>query len=311
MKDRTMSQVDYAIINNDIAELKRLWKKTCNYNAGINYGKYLFSIGDIEMAKKIFLELKKLYQNKGTILHYLSKIEMCLGNYEKAKYYINIKDDNDNNPYNNIIKSRLYRLNKDFNSARMILDLNSLIGKKETILELVYLDIHEKKYEDALRRLITMKFYFKDSNEYYRMIYEKALLFLTKKLNVMPDEEELKEVLNTYVGNQMICYDEEKAKGHILRHQEGYVGKLHQPLFYKETNLLDLFYNIKDKLNEDTYVITNIVDLYCVRCDGVGSKGEDYVLVITLPNTLDVLNMYPIESKKAIRIDPLERKRDI
>lgn len=305
-----MSQVDFAIMNNDFAELKRLWKKTGNYIAGLNYSKYLYLVGELEKSKAVLLELKNNYPHKGKTYYYLSRIEMNLGNYNKAKEYLKKINSAEDYAYGNILKAKIFKLEKNYEEARKLLEKNILKGRNESILELVFLDIHEEKYIDAFKKLYSIRDYYLNLDSDHRILYGKLLLFISKELNVLSSIDDYADAMNTYTGNQMILYDEAMAIRHILRHQEGNHYVIHNPLFYKEIDIRKLFADVKGKLNEENYILTNVVDLYCLYYQGIGNLGQSYLLVITLPNTKDIINMYPIKNVKSIKVDPLIKKRD-
>ena len=167
--------------------------------------------------------------------------------------------------------------------ARMYFE--SLLKTKSKIpalRELIVLEYNLKNYLKVLE-LIKLKKY---------IIDDKLIISISKELNTFFKDINYYDLKYNYSINQILDYDEYIAIEHIL---ERHCNSEEKSNFNKNIDIFKLFNNIKNMLNEE-YKINKLQfnDYYLIPYEIIGSKGENYLLVVTLPNTKDIITMYPV-----------------
>ena len=157
------------------------------------------------------------------------------------------------------------------------------------LINLINMDLHERKYEEAYEKLLKLKqnlIFNKDCKYYYDAISVFLNSKLDKKINV-------KQSVG-YHERQLEEYDKTCALTHIFRHvyQDIYNKNIHT-VFANNIDVEYLFNNVPNMLNEDNYFYTNIFDEYYLNINNVGVNGENYLTVGCIPGTKDIVSMYP------------------
>lgn len=263
--------------------------KTC---VMLELGKLEKEQGNFSIARKYFKSLLNSTNNARAILE-LGKLEKMDGNIESARKYFNKLLDNKNsveyamlelgileNEIGNIEETREY----------FIKTLNEASDKSYVLPLLILLEIQEHNYSAAFD-------YINFAIKQNITIESNLILYISRKLNVFFDIDYTKMKYN-YSLNQLLEYDEYIAMEHILeRHIEG--DSLVN--FNKNEDVYKLFNNIKECLNEKNklrHLVFN--DRYIVKKKNVGRDGQNAVLVVTLPESKDIITMYPVKNKKNI-----------
>ena len=100
----------------------------------------------------------------------------------------------------------------------------------------------------------------------------------------------------TYTYQQTYDYNLERLVNHIDK-DHGYFGKAAR--FNDEIDLNELVLSIPELLDRSTLVRNYDFDYYLLRYDDIGFIGErkvDYLEMVVIPNTKNVLTMYPTNS---------------
>lgn len=95
--------------------------------------------------------------------------------------------------------------------------------------------------------------------------------------------------------NQILDYDEYSAIEHVL---EGHDLDSDGTIFNPNIDIYKLFNDIQNKLtpkNKVNKLIFN--DIYIIHYPNIGINNQEYLRVVTLPNTKNILTMYPINNK--------------
>ena len=132
-----------------------------------------------------------------------------------------------------------------------------------------------------------------------------SMYYLKKKLGIPIEKNYAFERNHEYFIQQVNKYSKKSAKKHISLHVQSdniYVPK--NQLFFKGTNVDELFEKVKNNLNDKTYYKNTIVDKYIIdfkRPIGITEGVEtNLVMVVTLLNEPDkILTMYPAMHEKS------------
>lgn len=206
----------------------------------------------------------------------LGKIELLKGNFEKAEEYFSDFDINSNikENYENLCKLTLIKFR---------------LGKYDEVLEIL------AKFDENM-----------DKFEIRHMAYEfrRIRLCINKIRN-----EEFGDI-ESYSEKQIVSYDIEAAIDHVVDHH--YVNAKTSK-FNDEINIERLFTEIKDKLSSEKVIYDSVFDKYVLKYPniGVNMDGENIhqLLVLTLPNSKDIINMYPYDGTESVfNLEELEEK---
>lgn len=290
-----------------IAELEKNYEEALKYfeeTIELNYkddsyslfekGRCKFYLKDYDSAEKIFKSLAAngKFNDHNLALYELARISMVKENYEEAK---------------SILK-KLYKTNDNRAKAMSISTLGkleSVLGNydyaKEYFLELLdcektsdeiyafkllfILEIKEKNYEEVL-------FYINKARKNHFSIGIKEALYVCKKLNVFLKDDFLALPHYSYIEEQIFNYDPYYAIDNISVINENSNNK-----FNPNLDLYILFNDIKKYLTEDNKIKRfAFLDYYLIYYPNVGLNKEDYLLVETLPNSLEIINFYPADN---------------
>ena len=109
-------------------------------------------------------------------------------------------------------------------------------------------------------------------------------------------------MMEYYFYSQMIDYNEEKAIEHIKLHLDENDEKQNHSIYTEDVNIEKLYEKAKIKITNINPSRVAILDKYIVECDNIIGKtnGEevDCLQVITLPNTNNIITMYPTYNLK-------------
>ncbi len=237
--------------------------------------------GNYTEARKCFLPLLKTKFQK-EVMFELGKIEVKIGNYKMARDYFNYLITNYNYRYA-ILELALLEINtQNFNEAKK--NLSILINNYHDEHAFNLLCIIEYKLNNYLE-------VFNLINEYQNMnVSEKVMVGISKKLNVFFAYDY--EKTNNYGCNMILNYDEESAISHIFLN---HVDSFDKNNFNKNIDIYKLFINIKKCINANKKVnYFTFYDIYFIDYPNIGENGEKYLKVITLPNSDEIITMYPV-----------------
>ena len=251
------------------------------------------------MSKKI----NKEYSRRGKIAFNTAKIKELIYNGKLclAKKMINelIVDY----PYDEKLRkeqARLLTIEKKYDEAIEVLEsfpkgylFNRLAG---LYLKMGY---DNKLYE------IYKEFYTKDK-EYMELENRWLQIYLRKLF----DKEGLsKSDLKCYMEEQIYKYDEKKALDHIKnKHKEIKEFNEEKTHFNSNIDIDKKFYEIKNYIEKNLdkgQLYRNAVDVYLIECKECGEEDgtiKNYIKVITLINTSNIITMFPVTHKLDLEV---------
>ena len=309
--------------------LEKSYKRKPDY-----YNMYLLGMlenleGNYEKAEKYFESLVfENHKNKNQAILELVFIEKKLGNYERSKkYYEKLlntefssfaeiefgresrRDGNYEKAeeyFNNIIRQDGYAkeyailelattkcLMKNYSEAKKLFEtLLSTSFKDSALTGIINANIREEKYEDAYIN------YNRIDNE--RIKGKKEMLntkfYLKYKLGLLTDINSS----SRYYFKQVLDYDENRALNHIKTHMYKNVKKERHSLYLENINIKKLYNDVKVKLDEESIREITLNDKYIIEFDysigSIGSVETNKVAIVTLPNTKNIITMYPVLS---------------
>lgn len=278
-------------------------------------GKLECNVGNLLEAKKYFTEAISI-NNDVYAIYELGRVELELGNFDNARnLFHDVLTQKPNNIY------ALYRLGLleakcgNYTEARKcFLPLLKTKFQKEVMFELGKIEVKIGNYkmardyfnylitnyhdEHAFNLLCIIEYklnnyleVFNLINEYQNMnVSEKVMVGISKKLNVFFAYDY--EKTNNYGCNMILNYDEESAISHIFLN---HVDSFDKNNFNKNIDIYKLFINIKKCINANNKVnYFTFYDIYFTHYPNIGENGENYLKVITLPNSDEIITMYPV-----------------
>lgn len=132
--------------------------------------------------------------------------------------------------------------------------------------------------------------------------YDKCLIFLKVKLGLPIQLNKNDPLYQQYTISQMISYSEEYALEHIRKHIGDYSNS-EKSCFSSDFPLEEIFNKLRIILPLTDYrrMYSGIgKNLYIFKYDNNGrycTRVNDYIRVITIQDTNDILTMYPSENK--------------
>ena len=181
-------------------------------------------------------------------------------------------------------------------NARMYFESALKLCENPVALQyLIYIDIHEKKYEEAYK--LYKKFIKYDYEECHDSI--NMGIILHNKLN-LPISKHLKK---NYFYQQLTNYNEDKAIEHIKCHLEKKDHSVYSNIVNVDALYRDSIIKIQN-INPNTFMV---VDKYVLDYNYIvgtsRNKITNRVEVVTIPNTKDILTIYPkVNSKLKAKI---------
>lgn len=319
--------------------LRQLNTKNKKY-ALLELGKLEAQLENIKEAKRYYEMILKIDQKDEYALSEIGKIEFVLGNYEEAKIYFDKILTLSNDPITkfqlakteyklgNVVRARLYykELSKtildDTIGTSALLELGRLEACEGNIdvARKIFKGLAEQDEDEYANRLLAMMEYkngnhleaLKIINEELkknRLVDEKLIVALSKEFNIFFDYD-YKRVQLTYRNKQILDYDEERAIEHIIERHYNNEDKAN---FNKSLDPYQLFMEAKSMLAKENKVKgLSYNDIYVIPYSNIGEYGEEYLQVVTLPNSRNIITMYPlITGISAEDEDAIETKKKL
>jgi len=256
--------------------------------AMLELGRLEASVGNVEKARKCFETLLNT-PNKFYAMLELGRLEASVGNVEKARKCFETLLNTPNKFYAKLEQGRLEASVGNVEKARKCFE--TLVKNRNdafAMSELVLLEYKEKNYLQSfelINKALKEKF---DISSY-------IIIAICMELNIFFSQIDFKKLNYPYSVKQLINYDYDMAIDHIIKRHASINGK---SVFNKQIDVNDLFDNVKDKLIDQNKInLLNFNDVYVIPYENIGQNGENYLMVITLPHTKNVLSMYPVFSK--------------
>lgn len=308
-----------AVINNDIGMVRALYMGSPHdYSIKFEYAKMLSNNGDIALARELFYELLDS-RNRNFALLELGKLECYFGDILKAKGYFNEL------LFSNNIKDKCFALlelgkleafcgNRDkayeyFNEilsikrndyyAMMEIGMLEASGGNIDKAKDIFMDLIKRDNNNlSAKNFLSIVLF--NNNEFDELISLlsdsrsastlSVYLYLLINFNVFFDIEYVSTNYG-YTTMQLLDYDEYAAVEHIVyRH----VGGKASSLFNSNVDVYRLFNDVKKMLTLENKVNSFVFnDIYSIYYPNIGDDGQNYLRVFTLPNSFDILTMYP------------------
>ena len=303
-----------------VIELGKIAVKQGNFDKARTYFKKLiarennlrayFELANLEIlvrnynaAKEIlinFLNLNESSEYCENAKIELAKIERKLGNIDIAKLYLNqiIESKEEMHEQKIWAKLELGKLETNIGNIEEGINLlNELLDSKLKSLaleQLIYLEIRYQKYEEAYQHYQELE---RCSDYIKKKRFVKTKIFLEYKLGILQLENYQEQV--HYFINQLLCYNSEIAIKHIKLHLDKDEEKITHSTYSESIDIDKLYKYAEERImnsNPDEY---EMVDKYIVKCNEVigktiENKLTDTLRVVTLPNTKNILSMYPM-----------------
>jgi tetratricopeptide (TPR) repeat protein len=264
-------------------------------------GKIEVEQGNEEQAWIYFEELTKTDNNKYALFE-LAKLQIEQGLKEEAKKSLDSLLDTDNREYALFELAKLSIAENNIEEAKQL--FNS-IGKNIKVLsEMIFLYIRNLEYEKAYEILINNNF----KSIWDISQYCKVKNYLRYNLGLISKEE----LPDGYFYSQLSSYNEEKALEHIKLHLDENDNKRKHTKYDRFVNI-DIIYNdIKYRIVDMNPIVCSIGYKYIIDYDYIVGEVNgcitDKLHVITLPNTNNIITMYPvINIKENIKIKQLNK----
>lgn len=179
---------------------------------------------------------------------------------------------------------------------------------KDTFTELFYIYYHSNQYIDALKLLpIIYDNKFVETNSVYlkELIMKKQLRLPIEKF-IGPTE--------SYLENQIMDYNERRALGYVGLHSKSDIDINKKSKFADNLDLEYLFNIIKNNLNHNNKAnIDEAMEVHYFTIPNVGIYKNDicnYIKVRVVPNTKNIISIFPITALKYEEAQNLDYDRD-
>lgn len=158
-------------------------------------------------------------------------------------------------------------------------------------LEEIFLLIKEDKIEEAKVKFNNVSF-----NEIASHLRGKYVL-IKKYFNIKFNQNDLPDLTN-YTEKLLYNYDKNLVIEHIAKHKIENNDKRIHSVFNNKIDINELYCFAQDNIKEENFIISKVFDFYFIEYKNVGYYGDktyDHIKVITLPNSKDIINIYPCD----------------
>ncbi|MBE6157316.1 MAG: tetratricopeptide repeat protein [Firmicutes bacterium] len=236
----------------------------------------------------------------GEIYLLAGKTHENLGDYDNAeKYYKKARDNKDINKRDkgNYYLGMLKLITKEYDLAIKYFKKieKNVFYKKIALLNTIYIEIRNNNYIEAeknLNKLVEKNLLAKYSKE-----YKILSIIINKGLSKEIDNNDN----NNYLEKQYINYDRDETIKHIKEIQFNEESK-NVSNFMPSTDIELLMTEVEKKLTPDKLQKIELVDIYYLDYENIGyaMTGEqaNKLKVVVIPNTKQIINMYPIYDDK-------------
>lgn len=135
----------------------------------------------------------------------------------------------------------------------------------------------------------------------------KNELFMKKKLELLTKDDFHPE---SYIANQIFAYSKERAIEHIKKHQQ----EESKERFAYDFNIESVYYYLRNILPlENKWLRNGMYNFYLIKYPNVGysnDKRVDFLEVVTLIDSNDIITMYPEIAKEGYYHFALEEREE-
>ena len=251
-------------------------------SAKLALGKLEKALGNIDKAKGIFEGLSASGDIPGKIE--LGRLEFNLGHVEEARKIFESINTNEYVMSGAIELGRLEaKLGNTQKAKEYFLSLINTRVERFGYNLLIVLCIQNKEYEEAFK-------YVKEALDKRYHINSDIIIDLSKRLNIFFNVD-YQYYRYSYSMNQQLDYDPYCAIDHVI---ERHTNSTNTD-FNENIDVYKLFNNMEQYLTEDNKSNKlSFNDIYLIPYKNAGANGENYIKVVTLSNTKNIITMYPV-----------------
>ena len=283
-----MNDKDYELLmkakqKKNIKLLKEVYDSNDDCLTKFEYGKFLVNNGNRKEGKKILLDLAQ-NENYWLAKLELGKLEISDMNTKMARYYLEslLNTYLENSAFLELSKLE-YKIGNTEKSKGY---LETLIGTELEVYAYILLIILEIKKHDYKKAVKTVNEALSNGYNYS----DQIIVFLSKKLNIFFDIEYRKYYTSSYTIKQILSYDESLALSLIIGRHGGCD-------FNRKINIKKLYVDIQKQLiKQNKLNFFHFNDIYVVPFENIGNQNEKYLEIVTLPNSNEIITMFPIGS---------------
>ena len=280
--------------------------------AMLELGRLEASEGNNSKAREYFEQLLKEQINTYAILE-LARLEVSEGNNSKAREYFEQLLNTKNRTYAMLELGRLEASEGNNAKAReyfeQLLNTQSLLNRIYAMQELIFLNIKEGQYLEAYKMFENGGYKKLERGESYHLD-----IFLKYKLGII----EYEQISNKdYHIRQLFNYDVSSALEHITKHLDEDDKKIKHTVFSQDVNLEELFNYAREQIKYLNPIEISTTHKYIIECDEdisiIDGISTNLLKVITIPNTDNILTMYPIANykKELGKVKQIYKKWDV
>lgn len=325
--------------NKTIKEAKELFLKLMK-NSTEYSSNSLFELGKIEFTDRNYNKARayfnKLIKRENDVLAYiqLSKIEMKLGDYDKAIQILENLDLNEKkNKFDDLILFQLVIANRRKGDTDKAIEylrklekieqrkfdyewimfewskIEQISNNFDAAIKILYKLLNTKVKDAALEELV--KIYinqeqydlaYKFNNEIlklkvYKSRYNVANInaFLKYKLGIENDNN----VKNIYFIKQLYSYNKEEVLNHISQHLDENEEKFTHSVYCEDINIEQLYDYALEKINNLEPIEESMNDKYIIRYNrivgmSIDNQPTDTIKIVVIPNTKNIITIYPV-----------------
>lgn len=293
--------------------IKMIRKDIKKNKISINRGYYVLGYvemraGNLEKAYEYFVKAYNACDNrflKADILLSMGYLRFIQGNYEEAKKfcYTTLEAVNYNRKAEAFsLLSKIALAQRDYEEAIKYYETGYRVTGQDYLLsELAWVYLRKEDYNKALELLVSC---IESPHISDRFDLDLSILFLSKKLNVFVKDHDYSSMMDTYTGKQIAKYNLHEAVNHIKKHLEinkkMYGFRDDEDSFDDCIDIYVLIEKVKTMLDDKYKLNSNLRDVYIIPYPGIGKDGSNFLKVVTIPNSSDILTMYPIHDGYSI-----------
>ena len=182
----------------------------------------------------------------------------------------------------------------DVLNLEVVLTSDNYFDIKKRGYLIVKILLAKEKYEECYKYILENEILFQDDEELNTLV----LLLLKKKLNLLVADDY--NQIQSYALKQIISYKEELALEHIVLNHKNQAYLDGKSQFNEDFPIQKVFSRIRNCLpNEKRMYDELVVDYYIFKYTNSGKnsgKNVNYIKVITLVNTNQIVTMFPIDN---------------
>lgn len=180
---------------------------------------------------------------------------------------------------------------------------NDSMFKNMCLFNLISIDLYRKNYEKAKELF---------------MEFDQATFTGTDYMNMKTLKISLEKAINgevtstdgyNYRDRQIANYSKSSAVDHIHYGHSKKMAPANEGSFHENADIGQLMEEIKYQLTDENIVTINILSKYKIQYENIGEfngRQLDYLVVVTIPHTNEIITMYPTNEYLEEQIEEIE-----